>query len=167
MKKVLNVIGYISLLFLPIVGLIMLTKLNRNILIVLIGIFILLSVIEIHRYKKHLGISILKVVGSFILCLGIAIGINQIMINNVVGKDIEKIVEKGSTEVFATNVKLDKAEDNFYLFKQSIDIEVYFADGKKENAILKEPGSIIDIKGDYYYIKDRGIYGVPVKEELE
>jgi len=68
MKKVLNVIGYISLLFLPIVGLIMLTKLNRNILIVLIGIFILLSVIEIHRYKKHLGISILKVVGSFILC---------------------------------------------------------------------------------------------------
>lgn len=161
MKKVLNIIGYISILTLPLICGFMFIELDMVTNIILGVTFFILCFIAYLRYKKYLGITLLKVVMSFILCFATAIGISNIRANIMMGKNIIKIE---GTEVNEVNGNLDKGiwsyEVNARLHKRkkdmfsktSQDVKVYFEDGKTKRGVLLD-GFVISIDNKYYDIE--------------
>ena len=161
MKKVLNIIGYISLLSLPYMVLIFILVFHD-----LVKIFILISLLMIfvfqiwhyHKTKiKYYGIRILVTI-ILVIIFSLIIYYGYGIIKNNEARKLAKTIEKISFETYEldqskleNNLKFVNTKD--LIFKGSSDAIIYYTDGRIERTKVYYSGFyIIQIKDDKYYI---------------
>ena len=161
MKKVLNIIGYISLIAIPyFLATFIFVYHNLVKILVLITLCIIICFQTIHYRKtkiKNFGIRIFITIIS-IAILGSIIHYGYGMIKNNQAKELAKTIEKISIEGHEISKKeiennLKFVNEKSLIYKGSSEAIIYYANGTIEKITAYYPGFyIIEINGDRYYI---------------
>ena len=161
MKKVLNIIGYISLVTMPYLFLSFIFVCHNLVKILILIELLIILVFQIINYKKtrikDYGIRILITIIS-IVALGSIIHYGYGLVKNKQAKDLVKTIEKISFEGYEINQKqlennLKFVNEKSLIFKGTSDATIYYTNGTTEKTQVYYPGFyIIQIKGDKYFI---------------
>lgn len=162
MKKIFNIIGYISLVTMPYLLLSFVFVFHNLVkVLILITLFIII-IFQIIHYKKtkikDFGIRILITIIS-IAALGLIIHYGYGLIKNKQAKDLVKTIEKISFEEYEINQKqlennLKFVNEKSMIYKGTSDATIYYTNGTIEKTQVYYPGFyIIKINNDKYYFK--------------
>ena len=162
MKKVLNIIGYISLVTIPYLLLSFILVFHNLVKILILIALLIIIVFQIRHHKKtklkDYGIRILTTIISIVV-LGAIIHYGYGMVKNIQANDLAKTIEKISFEEYEINQKqlennLKFVNEKSLIFKGTSDATIYYTNGITEKTQVYYPGFyIIKINGDKYYFK--------------
>lgn len=166
MKKLLNILGYISILIIPYLILIVCLKCSITVKIISLIVALILIIMQIANYfknkKKNFGIRILITIISIIISIFIIHNIYSIL-KTIEGKKFLNNIEKIETEdSIVEEDDLKKGKISFIngasmLSKGYINGIIYYKDGSIENTRVfylfpSSSAFIIELNGNEYSI---------------
>lgn len=161
MKKVLNIIGYISILALPymlLTFILVFHDLVKIFILILLLMIVVFQILHYHKTKiKYYGIRIFVTI-LLITIFSLIIHYGYGIVKNNQTKNLVNTIEKISFETYEldqskleNNLKFVNTKD--LIFKGSSDAIIYYTDGRIERTKVYYSGFyIIQIKDDKYCI---------------
>lgn len=168
MKRIINALGYFTLLLIPFIIFIFKFGLHTPVKIISVIGLIIIIILQILHFKKtmikYIGIRILTTILIIVLITIITVyayGFIKNLEAQKLWNSVEKIemrdytLEKEDLE----DVKIEFVKDNFIMSKGSEQALIYFNDGSVETMkILWTSADIFEIKGNNYYLRNLPIY---------
>ena len=163
MKKVLNIIGYISLLTIPYLLIVFYFEFYNLVKVLLLISLAIIIFFQVNNYiktkSKNIGIRILTTIIAICICSFIIYNIYGAIKNieaRIIAKKIEKITFENheiNGQDIEKNIKFINSKSLIY--KGSEDAKIIYKDGTIEETKVSGPGFfIIQIKNGKYYIKE-------------
>ncbi len=165
MKKILNTIGYLSILLIPYILAYFILSLYKPVKVISFMLLVLLVFVQILHFKrtkiKYIGIRILVTILS---CIIVIIGMKSIygIIKNIEAKSLQKEIKKieYNNNVLENNdlreIRLEFVNDAFILTKGEEQAKIYYINGNVEDikVLLSGITPIFVINGQKYYIRN-------------
>lgn len=165
MKKILNTIGYLSIILIPYILVYFILALYKPVKVISFMLLVLLVFVQILHFKrtkiKYIGIRILVTILS---CIIVIIGMKSIygIIKNIEAKSLQKEIKKieYNNNVLENNdlreIRLEFVNDAFILAKGEEQAKIYYINGNVEDikVLLSEITPIFVINGQKYYIRN-------------
>ena len=163
MKKILNILGYVSLISIPVLVITFILMFYTEVKVMNIIAFTIITIAQIIHYKKtkikYIGIRILITLITTIICWVIIYNGYGIFKNIQIKSDLDTIdkIQIGNNEIDREYLKNNTrfVKDNFIITKGSKEVTIYYNDGRIEQAIMGIPTiglGIINIDGNKCYI---------------
>lgn len=168
MKKILNIIGYLTILSVPVLLLVFYLVLHTPIKIVCCIALIIVGIIHIIHIKKtkikYIGIRILITIVSLI-CLTYIVHNVYGIIKTANARELLKSIEKIEFMNYQLNEEdladadIQFVNENHIISKAYWDSKIYYKDGSIENSKVNFNGVYVyKINGENYYISNLPIY---------
>ena len=163
MKKILNILGYVSLISIPVLVITFILMFYTEVKVMNIIAFTIITIVQIIHYKKtkikYIGIRILITLITTIICWVIIYNGYGIFKDIQIKSDLDTIdkIQIGNNEIDREYLKNNTrfVKDNFIITKGSKEATIYYNDGRIEQAIIGIPTiglGIINIDGNKCYI---------------
>jgi len=168
MKKIINILGYLTILAIPVLVLIFCLVLHAPVKIVCCIALILICIMHITHIKKtkikYIGIRILVTL-IILVCVTLLVHNAYGLIKTANAKELLKSIEKIEFNNYQLNKKdLINAEiqfinENHIISKAYWDATIYYNNGEIENSKVDYNGTYVyNIKVEHYYIRNLPIY---------
>ena len=163
MKKILNILGYVSLISTPFLIITFILMFYTEVKVMNIIAFTIVTFIQIMHYKKtkikYIGMRILITLITTIICWVIIYNGYGIFKNIQIKNELDTIdkIQIGNNEIDREYLKNNTrfVKDNFIVTKVSKEAIIYYNDGRIEQSIIGIPTiglGVININGNRCYI---------------
>ena len=163
MKKILNILGYVSLISTPFLIITFILMFYTEVKVMNIIAFTIVTFIQIMHYKKtkikYIGMRILITLITTIICWVIIYNGYGIFKNIQIKSELDTIdkIQIGNNEFDREYLKNNTrfVKDNFIITKGSKEAIIYYNDGRIEQSIIGIPTiglGVININGNRCYI---------------